>query len=69
MNIDNLEQLGNELSNVNIKRYESVSENRSFKDNSSIEEPLKNNINYQKTMEREALFKLDLQNEKDERAA
>ena len=47
----------------------SSTENRNFKDSSSIEEPLKNNINYQKTMEREALFKLDLQNEKDERAA
>ena len=44
-------------------------ENLSFSDNLNTEGPLKNNINHQKAKEREALFKLDLQDEKDERAA
>ena len=44
-------------------------ENPSFSYNPNIKGPLTNNLNYQKAKEREALFKLDLQDEKDERAA
>ena len=47
----------------------SSTKNPSFSDNPNIEGPLANNLNYQKAKEREALFKLDLPDEKDERAA
>ena len=51
------------LSWVWNEKNSSPIKNERSRDNRNIENPLQNNIDYQKAKEREALFKLDLRNE------